>query len=219
MIPLGDASRRPVNFPIVTTFIIVVNVLVFVSELMGGDAFVNKWSMIPIDIISGKNWITLLTSMFMHASWSHILGNMIFLWAFGPELEDAMGPIRYLAFYIIGGVVAMLTQLAADPHSTIPNLGASGAIAAVMGGFLMTYPRDRIRTILIFGWFAKTTFIPAALLIVLWFVIQLFSVGAIADSEQGGIAFLAHVGGTIYGVITARLFERWKPIAAPADYD
>jgi len=217
MIPLGDASRRPVNFPVITTSIIVVNVLVFVSELMGGDDFVNNWSMIPADVITGHRWITVLTSMFMHASWSHILGNMVFLWAFGPEMEDTMGPKRYLVFYLLGGVVAMLTQLAADPHSTVPNLGASGAIAAVMGGFLVTYPRDRIRTVLLFGWFARIAFIPAALLIVLWFLIQLFSVGVIADVQTGGIAYLAHIGGIIYGAATARLFEGRRRIEPPEE--
>jgi membrane associated rhomboid family serine protease len=214
MIPLSDASRRPVNFPTVTAGIIVVNVLVFIAELMGGDDFVNRWSMVPADIIAGKHWDTLLTSMFMHASWSHIIGNMVFLWAFGPEIEDIMGPLRYLAFYIIGGLVAMLTQLVADPHSTIPNLGASGAIAAVMGGFLVTYPTDQIRTVLLFGWFAKITFIPASLLIVLWFLSQLVSVGVVSDVHSGGVAYLAHIGGTIYGALTARFFEGSKRIAA-----
>jgi membrane associated rhomboid family serine protease len=207
MIPLSDASRRPVNFPIVTTLIIVVNVLVFFIELMAGDPFVKKWTMIPADIIAGKNLITILTSMFMHGSWSHIVGNMVFLWAFGPEIEDAMGPIRYLVFYLIGGVAAMAAQLCADPHSTVPALGASGAIAAVMGGFLVTYPRDRIRTLLVIGWFVKIALIPAGLLIVLWFLLQLLSVGAVSDVKSGGVAYWAHIGGTIYGLVTARLFE------------
>jgi len=217
MIPLGDASRRPVNFPIVTTLIIAVNVLVFISELTGGDAFVTQWSMTPADIIAGKHWITILTSMFMHASWSHIIGNMVFLWAFGPEMEDSMGPLRYLVFYLVGGVVAMLTQLVGDPHSTVPNLGASGAIAAVMGGFLVTYPRDRIRTVLVFGWFARIAFIPAALLIVLWFLIQLFSFGVVSDVQTGGVAYLAHIGGIVYGAATAHLFEGPRRIAAPTE--
>ena len=138
MIPLGDASRRPVNFPIVTTSIIAVNVMVFICELLGGVAFVTNWSAIPADITAGKHGITVLTSMFMHGSWSHILGNMVFLWEFGPELEDAMSPLRYLVFYLVGGVVAMTTQVLADPQATVPALGASGAIAAVMGGFLVT---------------------------------------------------------------------------------
>ena len=123
----------------------------------------NIWSAIPAQIVSGHRWITLLTSMFMHGSWLHIIGNMIFLWAFGPEIEDAMGRWRYLAFYLTGGLVAMIAQVAADPHSTIPNLGASGAIAAVMGAFLVTYPRDHIRSILFIFIFVRTAFVPAAL--------------------------------------------------------
>src|SRR5271165_438173 len=159
LIPLGDASRRPTRIPVVTILIILVNALVFVRELMGGEPFVTQWSAIPAEIFSGHHWITILTSMFMHASWSHIIGNMIFLWAFGPEIEDAMNPWRYAVFYLCGGIVAMGAQVAADPSSTVPNLGASGAIAAVMGAFLVTYPRDKIRTILFFGFFFRITFI------------------------------------------------------------
>jgi len=133
LIPLSDASRRPVRLPVVTAFIIVVNVFVFLLELMRGDTFVMQWSAIPAQIISGHHWITIFTAMFMHGSWSHIIGNMIFLWAFGPEIEDTMGRGRYLLFYLAGGLVAMLAQILADPHSTVPNLGASGAIAAVRG--------------------------------------------------------------------------------------
>jgi membrane associated rhomboid family serine protease len=168
---------------------------------------VTKWSLVPADVVAGNDRITILTAMFMHASWSHIIGNMIFLWAFGPEIEDAMGPGRYTAFYLIGGVVAMLAQVAADPHSTIPNLGASGAIAAVMGAFLITYPKDQIRTLLFFGFFFRVTMVNAALLIGLWFVIQLFSAGAVTGADVGGVAYLAHVGGFIFGVVTAKLFE------------
>src|SRR5579871_3092602 len=140
LIPLSDASRRPARLPVVTAFIIAVNVVVFVLELMRGDAFVMQWSAVPAEIVSGHHWITILTAMFMHGSWSHIIGNMIFLWAFAPEIEDAMGRGRYLVFYLVGGLVAMLAQVAASPHSTVPNLGASGAIAAVMGAFIVTYP-------------------------------------------------------------------------------
>ncbi len=140
MIPLTDVSRRPTNFPIVTLSLIVINVVVFIFEAINGEAFVAKWTMVPADISSGHHLVTILTAMFMHASWSHIIGNMIFLWAFGPEIEDAMGPLRYSLFYLAGGVVAMLAQVAIDPHSTIPSLGASGAIAAVMGAFLVYIP-------------------------------------------------------------------------------
>src|SRR5690242_3623497 len=118
MIPLGDASRRPLHWPAVTTCIIVVNALVFALELINGEPFVTRWSATPVDIVAGHRWITLVTAMFLHASWSHIIGNMLFLWVFGPEIEDAMGPGRYLAFYLIGGVVAMLAQVAASPSST-----------------------------------------------------------------------------------------------------
>ncbi len=213
MIPLGDASRRPTRISMVTILIILVNGFVFVEELIGGDAFVMNWSAIPAQIVSGHHWITLLTAMFMHASWSHIIGNMIFLWAFAPEIEDAMGPGRYLVFYIAGGLVAMLAQVAASPHSTVPNLGASGAIAAVMGAFLVTYPRDRIRTVLFLFIFFRITFIPAALLIGFWFLTQLFSAGSVAQVQTGGVAYLAHIGGFIFGVVTGRLFEDPRRLA------
>jgi len=162
LIPLSDASRRPANVPVVTVFIILVNAFVFVFELMNGEKFVTQWSAIPAQITSGHHWITILTAMFMHGSWSHIIGNMIFLWAFAPEIEDAMGRGRYLVFYLLGGFVAMLAQVTADPHSTVPNLGASGAIAAVMGAFMVTYPRDQIKAVLFIFVFARITFIPAA---------------------------------------------------------
>jgi membrane associated rhomboid family serine protease len=122
---------------------------------------------------------------------------MVFLWAFGPQIEDAMNPWRYGVFYLAGGVVSMLAQIGANPSSVVPCLGASGAIAAVMGAFLITYPRDRIRTLLLFGWFARVTFIPDAVLIGFWFLIQLLSVGAVVDVQAGGVAYLAHVAGIL----------------------
>ncbi len=213
LIPLSDASRQTRGFPAATACIVVVNVIVFALELAGGDGFVMRWSAIPADITAGHHWINLLSSMFMHASWSHIIGNMVFLWAFGPEIEEAMGSVRYLVFYLSGGFVAGLCQIAVTPHSTVPSLGASGAIAAVMGAFLVTYPGDRIKSVLFFGWFARITFIPAALLIGFWFLTQLVNLGAVASvtdmSKTGGIAYLAHIGGLIFGAVTARLFERW----------
>ena len=207
LIPLTDASRRPAHFPVVTLGLILTNFFVFFLELRGGDAFVLQWSAIPANIIAGHHWITILTAMFMHGSWSHILGNMVFLWAFGPEMEDAMNPVKYLVFYLAGGFVAMLAQIAMSPSSTVPNLGASGAIAAVMGGFLVTYPRDEIKSILIIFIFVRITMIPAALLIGFWFLIQLFNVGSVAATQTGGVAYVAHVGGVLFGVLTARLFE------------
>jgi membrane associated rhomboid family serine protease len=207
MIPLTDVSRRPTSFPIATLVIIAVNFVVFGLELINGDAFVARWSLVPADISAGHNLITILTAMFMHASWAHILGNMVFLWAFGPEIEDSMGSWRYLAFYLLGGVAAMGAQVAFDPHSTVPNLGASGAIAAVMGAFLVTFPRDEIRTILVIFVFVRVTYIPAVLLIGTWFLLQLWNAGAIAPQEPNGVAYLAHVGGFMFGAVFARLFE------------
>jgi membrane associated rhomboid family serine protease len=214
LIPLGDASRRPSRAAVVTVLIIIANVFVFFLELQGGNRFVNHWSLIPARVIAGHRPITIVTAMFMHGGWLHIIGNMIFLWAFGPEIEDAMGHGRFLIFYFVGGVVAMLAQVLADPFSTIPNLGASGAIAAVMGAFLITYPRDRIRTLLFFLIFFRITFIPAVVLIGFWFLMQLWNAGAVAGAETGGVAYLAHIGGFIFGVVTARFIEDPRRLAA-----
>jgi membrane associated rhomboid family serine protease len=213
VIPLTDVSRRPASFPTVTAVIILANALVFVLELFGGDAFVTRWSLVPANIVAGKDWITILTAMFMHGSWSHILGNMVFLWAFGPEIEDSMGGSRYLVFYLLGGLAATAAQIAAGPASTVPNLGASGAIAAVMGAFLVTYPRDRIRSLLLIFVFVRVTYVPAALLIGVWFLIQFVSLGNVASQPTGGVAYAAHVGGFIFGAVTARLFESRSAIA------
>ena len=213
MIPLGDASRRPSRLPVVTVSVIALNVFAFILELTGGEEFVVQWSVVPADIVAGHHWITILTALFMHASWSHILGNMVFLWAFGPEIEDTMNPGRYAAFYLAGGIVSMLAQVAVDPGSTVPNLGASGAIAAVMGAFLVTYPRDQIRTVLLIGWFVRITFIPAALLIGFWFLIQLLSFGVIAQTQSGGVAYMAHLGGFIFGAASGRIFESFGRVS------
>jgi membrane associated rhomboid family serine protease len=208
LIPLSDASRRPLNFPIMTVLIVAANAAMFFFELMLGDTFINRWSLVPANIMAGRDYLTILTAMFMHAGWMHILGNMLFFWVFGPEIEDVMGPLRFLTFYLLGGLAATAAQIVVDPISTIPNLGASGAIAAVMGAFLITYPRDRIRTILFFGWFARITLIPAIVLVGFWFLTQLFNeVGALAGVQSGGVAYMAHIGGFIFGAVTAQIFE------------
>jgi membrane associated rhomboid family serine protease len=194
--------------------IIIANAWVFLLELQGGDKFVAQWAVIPAAIASGHAWITLLTAMFMHGSWLHILGNMVFLWAFGPEIEDGMGRVRYLAFYLIGGIIAMLAQVMGGPTSTVPCLGASGAIAAVMGAFIVIFPRDRIRSLLIIVVFVTVAYIPAVVLIGVWFLIQLFDAGAVARVQTGGVAYLAHVGGFLFGGLTGRLWVgRRRPAA------
>jgi membrane associated rhomboid family serine protease len=224
LIPLTDASRRPTRVPVVTACIIALNALMFVFELAGGETFVKNWSLVPADIAAGRHWITILTAMFMHGSWSHIIGNMIFLWAFGPEVEDLMGRGRYLAFYLLGGVVAALAQVAAAPDSTVPNLGASGAIAAVMGAFLVTFPQDRIRSLLVIFVFVRVAYVPAVVLIGVWGLIQFLSLGAISQQPSGGgVAYAAHVGGFIFGTVVARLFTRgamtrsWNEPGSPVE--
>jgi membrane associated rhomboid family serine protease len=187
LIPLGDASRQPRRFAVVTLLIILANAYVFLRELIEGDAFVLRWAVIPARIMHGRHLITLVTGTFLHAGWLHILGNMVFLWAFGPGIEDAMGRMRYLAFY----------------------LGASGAIAAVMGAFIVLFPRNRIRSLVWILIIIRVTYIPAALLIGVWFLIQLLNVvGPWATVQGGGVAYLAHVGGFLFGVVTARLWRR-----------
>jgi len=207
VIPLRDASRRPTRFPWVTAGIIGLNVLVFILELSRGEQFVIDWAVIPADIAAGHHLLTLATALFMHGSWLHIIGNMVFLWAFGPEVEDLMSPGRYLAFYLVCGLTATLAQVAATPASMVPTLGASGAIAAVMGAFIVTYPRDRIRSILIILVFVSVAYIPAVLLIGVWFLIQFLNLGQVTEQSAGGVAYAAHVAGFIFGAVAVRLFE------------
>ncbi len=213
MVPLGDASRRPRINAGVTLLIIAVNTYVFLLELAGGNRFVRTWSAIPVRITHGHHAITLLTSMFMHASWMHIIGNMIFLWAFGPAIEDAMGHFSYLFFYLAGGLIAMMSQVLGDPSSHIPCLGASGAIAAVMGVFIVTYPRDRIRTLFFLFIFFRITYIPAVFLIGFWFLLQVLNYGVVAEVHTGGVAYLAHIGGFLFGAILGRLFINQNRLA------
>ncbi len=213
VIPLGDASRRPRAAAAVTLLLIAINVWVFFQELTYGDRFVRTWSVIPYRVTHGHHSITLLTSMFMHASWMHIIGNMVFLWAFGPAMEDAMGHLRYLIFYLAGGIVAMCAQIMAGPNSHIPTLGASGAIAAVMGAFIVTYPRDRIRTLLFIFIFIRITFIPAVLLIGFWILLQVLNFGVVAQAHTGGVAYLAHIGGFLFGAVLGRLFVNERRLA------
>ena len=209
MIPLADSSRRPVAFPAVTVSVIAINVVAFGFELLGGDEFVLAWSATPAAIIAGRDWVTLLTAIFLHGGVMHILGNMVFFWAFAPVVEDAMGRGRFLGFYLLGGVVAFAAQIAVDPTSTVPNLGASGAIAAVMGAFLVRYPHDRIKTLVPIGPFLTLMSVPASLLIGLWLLIQMLNeVGSLVDMQSGGVAYVAHIGGALFGAASVGLFSK-----------
>lgn len=208
MIPLGDIDRKPSRFPLVTFVIIGLNCFVFFLEIVNGDPFVEKWALVPAKFLAGDDRITMLTAMFLHGGLLHIMGNMIFFWSFGPEIEDMMGRVRYIIFYITGGVAAFGAQLAMVPESTLPTIGASGAIASVMGAFLVTFPRDRIRTVLLIGFFAFIRFVPALVLVGFWFLLQLVShLASLGHAEQGGVAYMAHIGGFFFGIFFGRLFE------------
>ncbi|MGA1864115.1 MAG: rhomboid family intramembrane serine protease [bacterium] len=207
MIPLSDIDRRPLRLPVITISIVGLNIIVFLFELMMGKSFIIRWSFIPAEIAAGKHFTTILTSLFLHGGFMHIIGNMIYLWAFGPEMEDAMGKYPYLFFYLAGGILASFAQVAINPASTIPNLGASGAISAVMGAFLVKFPHDRIRTIIFLGWFVTISFVPSIVLIGFWFVLQLLSgFGSFVQHQMGGIAYMAHIGGFVFGMVFGYLF-------------
>ncbi len=209
MFPLSNATRKPVSFPVVTVGIVLLNVLAFVWEIGTDDKTVLSFMVIPAELMRGRGWITPLTAMFLHGGFAHIAGNMLFFHAFGPAVEDAMGRGRFLAFYVLGGLAATAAQVAANPTSTVPELGASGAIAAVMGAFLVTYPTDRIKVLWFFGILVKVSYIPAFVLVGVWLLSQVLNqVGAVVSADTGGVAYLAHIGGALFGVVTARLFER-----------
>ena len=208
MIPVEDSTRRPLHVPVMTQIIIGVSTLVFMLELWGGEAFILRWAFVPAELMTPHGFVTIFTSIFMHAGWVHFLGNMLFFWVFAPQIEDVMGPVSLLAFYLLGGVVASLIQVLIDPTSTVLS-GASGAIAAVMGAFLATYPSDRIRTAFVLGWSVKVTFLPAVAIVGLWFATQVFSqVGAFVQVQtDASVMYLAHIGAFVYGTLACRLFE------------
>jgi membrane associated rhomboid family serine protease len=209
VIPLRDASRKPVRFPVVTVSLILVNVLAFIWEAGADEAAIVRWAVVPAELARGYGWITPFTAMFLHAGLLHIVGNMAFLAVFAPIIEDAMGRGRFFLFYVLGGLAATAAQIGMDPASTVPQLGASGAIAAVMGAFLVTYPGDRIKVLWFFGIFAHVSQVPAIVLIGVWLVIQMLNqMGAVVEADAGGVAYAAHLGGALFGILTARLFER-----------
>jgi membrane associated rhomboid family serine protease len=203
MFPLRD-DRPTYTAPVVTTLLIVACALVFFFELSldeySRDYFINRYGVVPAHLRP----VTLITSMFLHGGWSHIVGNMLFLWAFGKSLEDAMGHSKFLAFYVICGVVAGISHVAINSFTTLPTVGASGAIAGVMGAYLVKFPRAKIHTLVFLFFFVTMTDIPAAFILLYWFLTQLFSeYGSIAHTQvsTGGVAYAAHIGGFITGMI------------------
>lgn len=225
MIPLYD--RNPTRrFPIVTVGLIVACFLVFGLELTvsmgGGDAalegFFRQWGAVPASItvaIRAGNWFSpailgIFTSLFLHAGWLHIIGNMLYLWIFGNNVEDRMGRLPYLGFYLVGGVVAALAQVAIAPDSKDPLVGASGAIAAALGAYLVLFPGARILSLVFLGFFYQLLQVPAVLILGFWFVLQLISgVAALGPTtaQEGGVAFFAHIGGFALGVLVGLLLR------------
>src|SRR3989442_15052583 len=208
LFPQRDESRALSRFPIALLTLVAANVFVFLLELRLVDPFVLRYSMKPAEIVQGVHLETLFTSMFLHANIFHILGNMVYLWVFGDELEaNYLGSIRFVLFYFVCGLAAGALQIAVNPTSTVPNLGASGAIAGVLGAFLVEFPHDRILVAILVPFWIAHTRISALVLIGGWFVIQLIGgVGSITAVTQGGVAYFAHIGGVIAGVVLIKLF-------------
>jgi membrane associated rhomboid family serine protease len=248
ILPIGDDNSDRTSAPIINYLLIAINLLVFVLLQQGGtnDKFTYAYSTVPAEIKSGQDvsgpqrveigseqgvinleptpspvYVTLLTSMFMHGSWMHLLGNMLFLWIFGDNVENALGRIRYLAFYLVTGVIASLAHVfstfAFGDNPFIPSLGASGAISGVLGGYLLLFPRKQVRVIIM----RMLTSVPAIVAIGLWFVLQLIqAVGVISAGPRasGGVAFMAHVGGFVAGLVLVKIFAMGRGANAPRPY-
>ena len=205
MFPIGDDNSARRTFPVVTLTLIAINVAVFLLELQRGESFIRDWAFIPARFSENPpaDAITLLSAMFMHGGWLHLGGNMLYLWIFGDNVEDRFGSLRFLLFYLAAGFAATFAQYAVNPGSAIPNVGASGAIAGVLGAYLLMFPRARVDVLL--G--RQVVAMPAFLVLGFWVVLQLVSgVGSIADTAQtetGGVAYMAHVGGFVAGLALA----------------
>ncbi len=220
MIPIRDTVRAQ-HFPVVNTLLIIVNVLIFLFESSLGprglERFIFTFGLIPAQFWSegpARGWLPLFTSMFLHGGWSHVISNMLALYIFGDNVEDRMGHGRYLLFYLLGGVLAALTHLWVYPTSPAPVVGASGAIAAILGAYLVLYPRARVISLLPFFIVFPIVEIPAVFYLGLWFITQLLN-GAMAlgagSVQGGGIAFFAHIGGFVAGMGLVWLFATRQP--------
>lgn len=214
MIPIGDDRLRNAPTPWVNWLFILINIAVFIYQMrmepLQMDDFVTEYGAVPADILSGQHLRNLFTSMFMHGGWMHIIGNMLFLWVFGDNIEAALGHVGYIFYYIIGGLVAALSHVFSDPNSILPMVGASGAISACLGSYLIMYPSSKVRTLIILGFYFTTIRVSAWLFLGFWIVIQLVSglvVTTPADAATGGTAWWAHIGGFAYGLFTGIIFR------------
>jgi membrane associated rhomboid family serine protease len=205
--PIGDDDSSERTVPIVTYALIILNVLFFLVEQSGGEAFLEKWAFVPSRFVAhpAADFPTLFTSMFMHAGWLHLGGNMLYLWIFGDNVEDRFGHAKFLAFYLLCGLAATFAQLAFSLGSHVPNLGASGAIAGVLGAYILLFPQGSVRVLQ--G--SRVVQVPALIVIGLWIALQLFSgIGSVASSAQtGGVAYLAHIGGFFVGMLLTPVFR------------
>jgi len=207
MLPIGDDDSARRTVPLVTYGLIALNVLFFIVELTGGDAFIGKWAFVPSRFLANPfgDFLTLFTAMFMHAGWLHLGGNMLYLWIFGDNVEDRFGHIKFLIFYLICGLAATFAQLAFSIGSDVPNLGASGAIAGVLGAYILLFPKGRVRVLQ--G--SQVIQVSALIVIGIWIVLQFFSgIGSIVSTAQtGGVAYIAHIGGFVAGFLLTFLFR------------
>ncbi len=208
MFPIGDDNSARRSIPFVNYALIAINVLVFFLELNNGDAFIQEWAFVPARFSAdpAANIATVFSAMFMHGGWLHLGGNMLYLWIFGDNVEDRFGHVKYLVFYLLAGIAATFAQYLVLPQSNVPNVGASGAIAGVLGAYILMFPQARVNVLL--G--RSIVAMPAVLVLGFWIVLQLVSgVGTIAttSSDVGGVAYMAHVGGFAAGVLMAFLFR------------
>lgn len=207
MLPIGDDNSARRTVPLVTYALLALNIVVFFLELTGGDAFIMKWAFVPSRFLADPagDFPTLFTSMFMHGGWLHLAGNMLYLWIFGDNVEDRFGHVKFIIFYLLCGLAATFAQLAFSTGSDIPNLGASGAIAGVLGAYIILFPQGKIRVLQ--G--SRMVQVSALIVIGLWIVLQLFSsIGSIAGAaDTGGVAYMAHIGGFLAGIGLTFLFR------------
>ena len=227
MIPIRDEIKTH-RTPFVNYGLILINVVVFLLTYVlntNPEGVYSQFAFFPNELRQGLDLgdvRSILTSMFMHAGWVHLLGNMLYLWIFGDNIEDRLGHTNYLIFYLAGGVFAAFAHYLANPTSTIPTVGASGAIAAVLGAYLVFYPNSRVYTFIPIGFFIRLRLVPAVIVLSLWFILQLFSgVGSLGLGDQGGTAYWAHIGGFVFGLLVGYIFRKSgrEPIPAPPSWN